>query len=137
MLGLTLRDASGGDAPVVRTPERPPLVGVVKVMGKSVRVRVSDRDSLRRRGKPAGIAGAAVFTAAGDLPPAKLADWSFQANITRPLVDVHFDAEVPAGGKVWIMAFWYNPRGQRGPASMPVCTRVGDGVSNLGLRLAA
>jgi hypothetical protein len=133
ILGLNVPDRSPGTA--VPVPEQSPLVEVVQVIGRTVRVRVRDRESLQRRGKPRGCAGAAVFSAVGDLPPAKFADWSFQATITRPVANVHFNPDVPAGSKVWIMAFWYNTRGARGPASTPMYTRVGDGVSML--RMAA
>jgi hypothetical protein len=48
----------------------------------------------------------------------------FHGNVTQRLLD----AQMSAGAKVWIIASWYNTHGQLGPASMPQCTRIGEGV---------
>jgi hypothetical protein len=38
-------------------------------------------------------------------------------------------SDVPTGSKVWLAAFWHNPRGQRGPLSLAVSTDIGNGVA--------
>src|SRR4051794_24859804 len=67
----------------------------------SVDARVVDPDVTTRRGWPAGVKGATVFSHVGDSEPAELTDWVFEASITRPEITVDFPASVPAGSKVF------------------------------------
>ena len=125
-LGLTVPDAEL--TPVPR-PSDPPLLWLVPSADRVVRVRLRDKAAPTRRGKPPGVAGAAMLSCVADEPPARLADWTFHGNATRPTYAIQFDAQTPAGAKVWIAAYWYNTRGQSGPLSTPISVRMQDGIA--------
>jgi hypothetical protein len=127
-LGLTVRDEEL--TPAAR-PSSAPEVVLLPSSGRTVRVRVRDTAAPDRRGKPDGFAGAAVFSYVGDKPATRMADWTFEGNMTRPVFAIDFDSAVPAGARVWIAAMWYNTRGQTGPASDAKSVRVQDGVAKL------
>src|SRR4051794_28497709 len=63
-LGLTVR---GRPTPIAR-PTDPPAVDIVSVSGHTVRFRLHDHGS-NRRGKPAGVQGAAIFSFVGPETP--------------------------------------------------------------------
>lgn len=113
-LGLPVRDA---EPTPVGPPAQPPLVTLVSASGRTIRIRLQDPLAPTRRGKPAGVAGAAVFSFVGETPPPTLADWRFEGNTSRTTVDVAFPASVPNWSKVWIAARWFTARLQDGPAS--------------------
>jgi hypothetical protein len=129
-LGLTVPDRHL--TPVAR-PSDPPIVIILPSIGRTIRIRLRDKESPTRRGKPPGIAGAAIMSCVArdddNSLPARQADWTFHGNATRHFFDVNFDSEVPAGAKIWIVASWYNTRGQLGPTSTPQCTRLGEGMA--------
>ena len=122
-LGISVRDPGGADTSQVPVPEQRIRISVINTLGNIVRVRLSDPDS-RRRGKPAGVAGASVFGYIGELPPAELADWEFMGNTTRPVFNAKFPHRVQPGTKIWLTARWFNPRAQPGPACQPIYTHI-------------
>lgn len=124
-LGLTVPDETM--TPAVR-PSEPPVLSVLPSSGRTVRLRVRDKSAPDRRGKPPGIAGAAVFSYVGEKLSERLGDWRFEGNMTRPVFTIHLDAAVPAGARVWIAAMWYNTRGQAGPVSAAQFVRAQDGL---------
>jgi hypothetical protein len=117
-LGLTVKDADPSPIP---PPAMAPGLLILSVSGTTARVRLTDPANPTRRGKPAGVAGASIFSYVGATPPAALSDWRFEGNTTRTGVEVAFPADTAPGARAWLAAFWYNPRAQRGPA----CTAVG------------
>lgn len=119
-LGLTVRDREPSPVP---PPSGSPDIDVLLVTGRTVTVRLHDASTPGRR-KPANVAGAAVFSFVGETAPADPAVWTFQGNTTRTRFDVSFPADVPAGAKVWITAFWFNRRMQSGPGTPPVSTNL-------------
>jgi hypothetical protein len=119
-LGLTVRKAE--PSPVPR-PSTPPRLVVKLLYGATVRVDLRDVDS-PRRGKAAGIAGASVFSHVGAFPPAVLSQWTYEGDTTRPQMDITLPPTTPPGAKVWLTAYWYNPRAQGGPAADPVSTHI-------------
>jgi len=121
-LGLTVRV---GPTPVP-PPSDSPNIDVVARMGTTVSTRLHD-GSGSRRGKPAGVAGASVFSFVGAQPPMNVNDWKFEGNNTRTAVDVTFDAGLAPGTVVWLTAFWYNPRGQSGPGCTPISAILAGG----------
>lgn len=135
-LGLTVPDSHL--TPVTR-PSDPPILAVLPSIGRTVRIRLHDKSSPDRLGRPLGAAGAVIMSYTGqteeDSVPANMANWTFRGIATRRYFDVNFDADVPAGALVWIAAMWFNARGQLSPLSIAQSVRVGDGVSKL--RLAA
>ena len=80
-----------------------------------------------RRGKPAGVDGLSVFSFVGTSAPTDEANWKFEGNTTRTVVDVLFPATVVPGAKVWFTAFYFNARKQRGPAATAVGTNIAGG----------
>jgi hypothetical protein len=125
-LGLTVRDVEPTPVP---PPSSPPDLDLVSAVVRTVRLRLEHSGSTSRRGKPYGVAGAAVYSFVGAEPPSKLADWKFEGNTTRTVVQVLFDPEVAPGAKVWITACWFNPRMQNGPASSPLSTHIPGGAA--------
>jgi hypothetical protein len=122
-LGLTVRDAEPTPLPV------PGKAGaeVISVSGQTVLVRIYDPLNPTRRGKPLGVAGATIVSYVGDEPSLNPAEWTFQGNTTRTKVQVAFPSTLTAGTKVWIAAFFFNPRGQSGQACDPVGTNLQGG----------
>ena len=126
-LGLTVRAAEPTPIPA---PAFAPGLDVLSTAGTTVRVRLHDTANPTRRGKPYGVAGAAVFSYVGAAAPVSLSEWKFEGNATRTRLDVLFPAETPPGAKVWLAAYWFNPRLQAGPACNPVGANVpGGGAS--------
>ncbi len=119
-LGLTVRD--GEPSPIPR-PADPPRLFVKLLRGATVRIRLRGVDSLRR-GKPAGVAGASVFSHVGERPPDSLSKWTYEGDTTRPQMDVTLPPSTAPGATVWLTAYWYNPRAQRGPACVPQYTHI-------------
>lgn len=124
-LGLTLK--SDEQSPI-NPPTDSPGMDIVSAVVRTVKVRMHDVANPTRRGKPAGVSGASVFSYVGATPPAEIAAWKFEGNTTRTTFDVQFDAAVASGSTVWICAFWYNPRAQSGPACAPVSTNLPGGA---------
>ena len=115
------------------TPIPPPAmkaaVLIQAVNGRAVDARIIDPANPTRRAWPDGVKGATIFSHTGEDAPAELTEYVFQASVTRPDVTVDFPASVPAGTKVWLLAFFFNPRSQSGPASDPVSAYLQHGVS--------
>ncbi len=122
-LGITVRDVDPTPEPV---PATAPSIDVTAVDGYTIKIRLHGTES-PRRGKPAGVQGAAVFSAVGDSAPTALSDWTFQGNTTRTDVTVQMPGSMAPGTKVWLTAFWYNRKAQSGPATTPTSTYVGYG----------
>lgn len=129
--GLGLNPRTNGPSPVP-VPEEAPTLDVVVREGTMVRIKLHD-GSGSRRGKPAGVAGASVFSFVGATPPVEVSDWKFEGNTTRTVVELNFAAELPPGTIVWMTAFWYNPRGMSGPGCTPVSAILAGG----GMSMAA
>lgn len=135
-LGLRVHDPHL--TPITR-PGEPPILYVLPSLGRTVRIRLKDKSSPDRLGRPLGTAGAVIMSYTGQpgetQPPANMAKWTFRGIATRRTFDVNMDADVPAGAQVWIAAMWFNTRGQLSTPSTAQSVRVGDGMSKL--RMAA
>jgi hypothetical protein len=124
-LGLNPHDTNPSP---INPPTDAPVVEVVSVFGRTVTLKLHGTGT-DRRGKPAGVAGASIFTHTGATPPANLAEWDYQGGTTRTSFDVQFAPEVAAGSQVWICGLWFNPRNQNGPACDPISTYIAGGVA--------
>lgn len=124
-LGLTVRSTEPSP---INPPEDAPGIDIVSAVVRTVKIRLHDSANPTRRGKPAGVSGANVFSYVGATPPAEIAAWKFEGGTTKSVVDVEFDAAVASGAMVWICAFWFNPRLQSGPACAPVSTNLPGGA---------
>ena len=120
-LGITVR----APASPVGPPRGVPGLGVAGVVGHRVAIELRGEDGRRR--KPAGVAGANIYTFVGDRPPADVEGWKFEGATTRTTLEVEFPASLPPGTKLWLTATWFNPRMLSGSACPPVPTQVNYG----------
>jgi hypothetical protein len=123
LLGLTVP----AERSPINPPEEIPVVEVLERFGTIVRLKLHD-GSGSRRGKPAGVAGATLFSYVGATPPSDVGAWKFEGNTTRTITEVEFAAGTAPGTVVWFTAFWYNPRGQSGPGCAPVSAIIAGGA---------
>ncbi len=124
-LGLNVRAHPSPIPP----PGVQPAVNVLLVQGRAVRVRIIDSAVPTKRGKPAGVLGASVYSFVGTSYPIDPTAWFFEGTTTKKLFDVQFPDSVAGGAQVWIMAKWFNKTTQNGPPSVPVTTFVQGGLS--------
>jgi len=127
-LGLTIK-ASPSPIPA---PSEAPNIDILDRVGTSVELKLHD-GSGSRRGRPAGVQGASVFSYVGATPPVSTSGFKFEGNTTRTKFTVEFDAALPPGTKVWFTAFWFNPRSQSGPGCTPISAILAGG----GMSMAA
>src|SRR5690606_17532262 len=120
-LGLTVRKPRVRRLPA---PEHAPELMIEDAHRHRVAIRLIDR-ATGRRGRPADVAGATVFSYVGEKPNADtLRGWDFETSTARTKLILHLDPALPPGTKVWLRAFWTNRRCERGPLCNPVATRV-------------
>jgi hypothetical protein len=126
-LGLTVPN---GPSPIP-PPSSEPSLEIKSVSGYTVTIRLHDSTSGSRRGKPAGVSGASVFSYVGATASPDISAWKFEGNtgVTNKIT-VAFPTTLAAGAQVWLTAFWFNERKQSGPACDPVGTNLqGGGVA--------
>ena len=123
-LGLTPRT---GTVSPINPPTEAPVLEVAAAAGRLLTLKLRCIDSARR-GKPAGVAGASLFSYVGTTPPADISLWKFEGSTTRTTFHLEFPPTVAAGAQVWLTAFWFNPRSQSGPACTPVSAYIAGGV---------
>jgi hypothetical protein len=110
-------------------PAMKPNIVIVSRDDNTVKIKFQDPTDPDRRGRPEGVDGIAVFTHVGPVAPNVEDEWTFSGNTTRMVVDIPFPASVAPGSKVWFTAFFFNPRGQNGPAATPVSTNLPGGAA--------
>ena len=125
-LGLTVRDVEPSPIP---PPSTAPAITIESVAGRQVHVRLRDAENPDRRGKPDGVEGATILTFVGAEAPADPAAWSYAFNTSKTVFDIDFPASVAVGAKVWVTAFWFNPRKQSSPPATPQSTHIGAGLA--------
>jgi hypothetical protein len=126
-LGLNVR-ATPSPIPA---PSDPPNLDVVSVAGRTVKIKLHDGTGARR-GKPANVRGASVFSFTGATPPASVEDWKFEGQTSKAVLDVPFPTTLAPGATVWLTAFWIGTRMESGPACAPVSVTFGSaGVTTL------
>ena len=122
-LGITVPSGSRTPVPV---PDTQPFIQVTRVDGRTVTVEL--RQSQAKRGKPAKVAGATVFTFTGPEAPESADDWRFAANTTKTTVQIPFGPSA-TGDTVWITAFWSNARDESGPAATAISVNLPAGTA--------
>jgi hypothetical protein len=119
-LGLTVRDH--GKTPVP-APGLAPRVTVKKVTGRVVSCLITDASIDGGRRRPPNADGATIMSAVGDVaPPAGDSGWKLEGQTGKNLFNVQFSNDVAPGATCWIVALWYNKRGEYSPACDPVQT---------------
>jgi hypothetical protein len=123
-LGLTVPSAPSPVPP----PSDAPAMEITSVSGWTVNFRLHDATTGSKRGKPAGVSGASIFSFVGATPPGDISAWKFEGSTSRTVkLQATFDSSTAPGTKVWLTAFWFNPRKQSGPACSPVSTNLQGG----------
>ena len=123
-LGLTV---PASVIPPIPAPPTAPVLEVISVVGRTVKIKLHDSASGTKRGKPKGVAGASIFSFIGAAAPTDATAWKFEGNITTTNVTMLFPDSVASGAPVWFTAFWYNPRAMRGPGCAAVGTNIQGG----------
>jgi len=133
-LGLNVR-AMPSPIPV---PGMRPGTDIVSVAGRTVRMHIHDSASSNKRGKPAGVALAWVYSYVGETYPSDPTEWNFEGATTRANFAIVFPNTVAGGTQVWVCAAWVNAKQQAGPTSIPVTTNLqGGGSSSSTMKIAA
>src|SRR5687768_2268998 len=120
-LGVVVRDVEPSPIP---PPSSDPGIEIVSTVGRTVKIRLKDKTTTGRRGRPLGVIGASVFSHVGTSAPADISGWVFQGNTGRTEVDISFPSTVASGATVFITAFWFNDRKQSGPAADPISVNL-------------
>ncbi len=125
-LGLTIRSNPSPIPP----PSDSPVLEVVSVVGRTVTVNLRSVGS-DGRAKPSGVDAASIYSFTGATPPDDITAWEYQGGITRTTkVALNFPSTLAAGAQIWLTAQWKNPREMTGPATPPITTNLGGGVSS-------
>lgn len=124
-LGLNVRATPAPIPP----PAYAPGIAILATIGNTVKLRLFDATDSARRGKPAGVDGASVFSFVGATPPGEVSGWKFEGNTSRAKFDIAFPGDTAPGAKVWFTAFWFNERKQAGPTTTPVGTNIPGGAA--------
>ena len=95
-LGLTIRDEEPSPIP---QPTVAPVLTIVSVTGRIVKVKLKDAENLERRGQPTGVQGATILTYIGTDAPADPAAWSFHSNTSKTAIDVELPGDGPPGAR--------------------------------------
>ena len=125
-LGLPPADAEPSPIPA---PAMKPGISILKRDENIVSIQLFDPADPNTRARPLGVSGAAIFSFVGEEAPNTEVGWKFQGNTTRMRIDVAFPASVTPGSKVWLTAFFFNPRAMSGPAATPVSTYLPGGAA--------
>jgi len=115
-LGLNAKD-------VTPTPVPPPATKPMLSVDPDGTLRIVDETMPDRRGKPSGVNGAVVFAKVDGPPPTTVDDAKFSALATRNRIPL----ALPSGsnGKtLYVLARWYNERGELGPVSAVASTTI-------------
>jgi hypothetical protein len=115
----------------IPAPSSKPTITIKSVSAWTVKIKLGDSASSKKRGKPPGVIGASIFSFTGALPPTDMTAWKFEGNAGKTVLDVQFANTLAAGTQVWLTAFWFNGRKQSGPACSPVSTNLQGGSVSL------
>jgi hypothetical protein len=97
----------------------PPVVQVVSVVGRVVRIRLRGQPSEGGR-RGIGALGAQVYSFVGDPPPTDARGYHHEGVATRETYQIVFPNDVPGGATAWVSAAWVSPRGMTSSACTPV-----------------
>lgn len=119
-LGLSIP----GDRPVSGSAiDSPPLLIVQRQVGFRARVLIRDAAGRTSRQKPRGTLGAGLWIKLGDEAPVGTDECRFAALATASQTTLQF-ANNTNGQLAWLIARWFNTKGQQGPPSAAVRFRI-------------
>ena len=127
LLKISIRD---GEPTVVGVPSSAPIIEIESVVGYTIKLNLQNADR-EGRAKPAGVAGATLFSYVGESAPTDIGAWKFEGSVTTiKNLSITVPGTVAAGSKVFLTSFWFNRKSESGPATMPVSTHIqGGGLS--------
>lgn len=99
-------------------PPTPPIVEVVSVMGRRVRVRFRAASSAGA-GKAEGALGVQVYSFVGNEPATNARQYRYEGLASRSTYEIVFPNDVASGATVWISAAWVSRRGETSVACAP------------------
>lgn len=115
--GVTVRKTHGSP---IGVPTQSPFIKVKSINGRQVTVQL--QQDVSKRCKPPGVAGATILSATTATESTDR--WKFLRNTTRPgTVTITFPAS-STGDTVYLSAFWWNERGESGPAANPLAINL-------------
>lgn len=113
----------------IPAPSDAPGMTILATIGNTVKLRLFDATDTAKRGKPAGVNGAALFSFVGTSAPTSEDDWNFEGITGKTIVDIVFASSTAPGAKVWFTARWFNERKQNGPAAEAIGTNIPGGAA--------
>lgn len=120
LIGVTVRDRIPSP---VTAPGVAPILLVLTVIGRIVRLQLRDAQNQSGRARPANARGALILTYVGETPPASSSGgWTIQGETGKTTALVEFPATVAPGQKCWATAMWVGTRGDFSPACSPIST---------------
>ncbi len=102
----------------VPVPASAPIIDVINVNGRRVSIGLHSTEG-SKRGKPAGVKGASIFTWVGDDQPSDPSMWKFEGLITKTRFELNFEQSTQSN-TAWVTVKWFNERGEAGLASAPI-----------------
>jgi hypothetical protein len=120
LIGIHIDDAEPSPEP---PPALPPALTIVSVIGRTVRCKIVDSSTPNARRRAINAKGATVLSYVGTTPPpASDPGWKLEGQTGKTTFNVQFPDDVAFGTPCWVIALWYNARGQYSPACQPVQT---------------
>lgn len=126
-LGLPIHSTGPTPNPA---PSTSPMVAVLQRGIRSHIISIRDIANQDKRGKPPGVAGAEIYsivpasaTTAPDQLPSDLEDWRFEGIATKGEFVVDYKGD-DVGKTAYIVARWFNNKGEAGPISAPINANV-------------
>jgi hypothetical protein len=101
-------------------PDDPPMIQVISVSGRLVRLRVYDRNSPTCRSKPFGAWLAEIHWYVGEESPADPRAYRLACFTSRTTTQLTLPNSVPSGATAWLSARWVSARGETSRASVPL-----------------
>lgn len=116
--GITVPKAYRTPSPI---PATSPILKVTRTDGRTATIELLQ--AANKRGKPARVMGAMVFTHVGAQPPFSAGGWQFATLTGRTTLEIPFPPS-ETGDTVWMTAAWVNDRKETGPAATPVSVNL-------------
>ncbi len=129
MLAIPIRDR---EPTPIGPPTETPVLEVLRVQGNLISLRVWPSGS-ESGAKPEGVRGVRLWKFVGEDVPSDLREYVFAGSSTNTRPQVMMPEGTPANTKVWIIAAWFNPRDQAGPA----CPAVSVWTNHAAVNMAA
>lgn len=128
-LGLPIYPAGRRPVP---PPATPPTLNLLVSAPLTQIVRIADLADPSKRGRPAGAFAAQVYAwvapSPGNTPPPDLEQWRNQGVAKKNTFAVHF-GQTDVGRQAFVVARWFNAKGQYGPVSASISAVVTGSLS--------